>query len=105
MMTDGKLPPSLTAHKRLRGGRMNDREKACPGNDEDWAILENIYLGVATQTEVFELQLRDVEGKPLDRTTAYTLAIAFRRALCFNWLLVLTDMDICTERHFQKPKY
>jgi DEAD/DEAH box helicase domain-containing protein len=82
MMADGVLPPSLFSHKRLRGGRMDDRETICPGNNEDWAILKNIYLGVATQTEVFELQLQDSEGKSLDKITAYTLAIALRRAWC-----------------------
>lgn len=79
-------------HKRLRGGRMNDREKACPGNDEDWAILKNIYLGVATQTEILELQLRGIDGKPLDKSTAYTLAIALRRALCL--LLGIEESEI-----------
>ncbi|NJM12028.1 MAG: DEAD/DEAH box helicase [Synechococcaceae cyanobacterium SM1_2_3] len=31
-------PSALKEHKRLRGGRMNDREKLCPGNESDWAI-------------------------------------------------------------------
>ncbi len=92
MTSDGELPPSLYSHKRLRGGCMDDREKSCPGNDEDWAILENIYLGVATQTEVLELQIRDIDGKPLDKSTAYTLAIAFRRALCL--ILGIEDSEI-----------
>jgi DEAD/DEAH box helicase domain-containing protein len=92
MTAECELPPSLSAHKRLRGGRMDDREKACPGNDEDWAILEKIYLGVATQTEILELQLRDIDGKPLDKSTAYTLAIALRRALCL--LLGIEDSEI-----------
>jgi len=92
MTLDGELPQSLFAHKRLRGGRMDDREKACPGNEGGWAILKNIYLGVTTQTEVLELQLRDIDGKPLDKVTAYTLAIALRRALCL--LLGIEDNEI-----------
>jgi len=92
MALDGELPQSLFAHKRLRGGRVDVRETACPGNEGDWAILKNIYLGVSTQTEVLELQLRDIVGKPLDKLTAYTLAIALRRALCL--LLGIEDSEI-----------
>lgn len=82
MTEKGELPKDFSAHKRLRGGRMDDREKECPGNNEDWAILKGIYLGISTQTEVLELQLRDIEGKPIDQMTAYTLAIALRQAWC-----------------------
>jgi DEAD/DEAH box helicase domain-containing protein len=85
MSAEGDSPGSMSDHKRLRGGRMDDRERACPGNSEDWAILENLFLGIATQTNVLELQLRNVEGKPLDKTTAYTLAVALRQA----WSLIL----------------
>ncbi len=92
MTLDGGIPKSLAAHKRLRGGRMDDREKSCPGNDEDWAILSNIYLGVATQTEVLELQLRDTEGNSLDRSAAYTMAVALRRAWCL--LLGIEECEI-----------
>ncbi len=88
----GEIPLKLVAHKRLRGGRLNDRELTCPGNDDDWAILKNIYLGIATQTEVLELQLRDINGKPLDKITAYTLAIALRSALCL--LLGIEEREI-----------
>lgn len=70
-------------HKRLRGGRLNDREAQCPANDApDWAILRGVRLGVVAHTEVFELQPRDAAQRPIDRTTAYTLAVVLRRALC-----------------------
>lgn len=89
-----KIPPMLLNHKRLRGGKLNDSEKSCPGNDSDWSILKNISLGVSTQTEIFELQLRDSDGQPLDKVTAYTLAIALRRALC--QLLGIEENEIGT---------
>lgn len=69
-------------HKRLRGGRRDDRETACPGNGEDWAIQRELRLGVVTWTEIFELQLLDSSGVPIDRSAAFTLAVALRRALC-----------------------
>lgn len=85
MTAENERPASLTGHKRLRGGRLNDREKACPGNDEDWAIRDGLLLGVVSWTDVLELQLRDpATGKPIDKTTAYTLAVALRRALCLS---------------------
>ena len=94
MLPDGRLPSTFVEnverqrpliHKRLRGGRPNDRETLCPGNHEaSWAVQHNVRLGIATHTEVFELQPRDLSGKPLDQTTAYTLAVALRRALCMT---------------------
>ncbi|WP_020561144.1 DEAD/DEAH box helicase [Thiofilum flexile] len=75
---------SLENHKRLRGGKNDDKEIACPGNDRDWAIKDGLLLGISTQTEVFELQLRDSQGKGINKTIAYTLAVAFRRALCME---------------------
>ncbi|MDD5273950.1 MAG: DUF1998 domain-containing protein [Methylovulum sp.] len=81
MTFDGEPPVTIKGHKRLRGGKMDDRERECPGNNEDWAIIDGIFLGIATKTNVFELQLRDSNGKPLDKTTAYTLSVALRQAL------------------------
>ncbi|HRZ06801.1 MAG TPA: DUF1998 domain-containing protein, partial [Candidatus Competibacteraceae bacterium] len=79
----GLLPGIFKGHQRLRGGRLNDAEKLCPGNDEaSWAIQRNVRLGVVTHTEVFELQLHDADGKPIDRIASYTVAVALRRALC-----------------------
>jgi DEAD/DEAH box helicase domain-containing protein len=92
MLPDDRLPASFVgsvdnqgplSHKRLRGGRLNDNERQCPGNDTpDWAIPRGVRLGVVAQTEVFELQPRDAAQRPLDRVTAFTLAVALRRALC-----------------------
>lgn len=85
MSESAERPATISGHKRLRGGKMDDREKECPGNDEDWAIIDNIFMGIATRTNVLELQLRGHDGKPLDKTTAYTMAIALRQA----WSLLL----------------
>lgn len=81
---DVKRAASLENHRCLRGGKNDDKETACPGNDRDWAIKDGLLLGVSTHTEVFELQLRDEQGKGIDKTMAYTLAVAFRRALCME---------------------
>lgn len=80
---DGERPNSLRDHRRLQGGKRDDREKLCPGNEESWAIQDGLYLGASYLTEVFELQLHDLAGRPV-RTpaAAYTLAVALRRAFC-----------------------
>ncbi len=82
---EGQIPKSFVGHKRLRGGRLNDRERACPGNDEQWAIRTGLVLAVAARTDLIELQLRNlITGRPLDKTTAYTLGVGLRRALCLR---------------------
>jgi ATP-dependent helicase YprA (DUF1998 family) len=81
---DIKRAASFENHRRLRGGKNDDKETTCPGNDRDWAIKDELLLGVLTQTEVFELQLRDAQGKGIDKTIAYSLAVAFRCALCME---------------------
>jgi DEAD/DEAH box helicase domain-containing protein len=70
------------AHKRLRGGKNHDNERACPGSDEPWVIKQELRLGLITHTEILELQLHvPANGRPIDRVTAYSLAVALRRAL------------------------
>jgi ATP-dependent helicase YprA (DUF1998 family) len=83
---------SFKNHKRLRGGKNDDREMACPGNDNDWAIKDNLRLGISTQTEIFELQLNDVQGRGIDGKVAHTLAIALRQALCLE--LGIEDAEV-----------
>ena len=89
MLADARLPGIFAdehgnpiPHQRLRGGKNYDREQACPGSQEPWAIKQGLRLGLVTHTEVLELQLHDpASGRPLDRVTAYSLAVALRRAL------------------------
>lgn len=76
---DGKGKP--VPHKRLRGGKNNDREIECPGSHEPWAIKRSLRLGATTRTEVLELQLHDRVGSPIGRTVAYSLGVILRRAL------------------------
>jgi DEAD/DEAH box helicase domain-containing protein len=65
--SDAKLPGTFAdehgnpkPHKRLRGGKNHDRELACPGSQEPWAIKQELRLGLVTHTEVLELQLHDL---------------------------------------------
>lgn len=88
MMTNDELPlifhdtqGNIIPHKRLRGGKNNDRETECPGSHEEWAIKRNVRLVATTRTDIFELQLHDQKGNPIDRITAYSLGVGLRRAL------------------------
>ena len=95
----GALPSTFKNHQRLRGGRLNEKEQLCPGNGEDWAILREVRLGIATHTEIFELQPCDIDGKPIDRITAYTLAVALRQALCVTLGIEEGEVGVAVAEH------
>ncbi len=90
----GDLPFELQDHFRLRGGKDKNGQSLCPGNDQQWAIKRNQWLGMGVSTDVFELQLTDpVTGVPLnDDVAAYSLATALRQALAEE--LGINDREI-----------
>ena len=92
--TGGTLPFELQDHYRLRGGKERNGQSLCPGNDQQWAIKRNQWLGVGVSTDVFELQLSDpVSGVPLNNdVAAYSLATALRQALAEE--LGINDREI-----------
>ena len=51
----------LNDHKRLRGGKQNDHESVCPGNEIN--AIKELKLGVESNTDVFELQLKYMDSK------------------------------------------
>lgn len=83
MTTQGVRPDSMAGHKRLRGGRNDDSELQCPANAEPGLIKDNLLLGTAVHTDVFELQLRQPDTeRTIDRIQAYSIGVVLRRALC-----------------------
>ena len=96
---DDVRPKILEEHKRLRGGKLNDREAMCPGNSEAWAILDGVRLGVSNRTEIAEIQLHSVAGVPLiDEVTAFTLAVAMKRALAAHIGIEEAELGTTTAR-------
>jgi len=89
-----QLPFQMNEHYRLRGGKEANGESRCQGNDQSWAIKRNQWLGVATSTDVFELQLNDLNsgGAANDERAVYSVAVALRRALAEE--LGITDREI-----------
>jgi DEAD/DEAH box helicase domain-containing protein len=78
-----KLPHEIELHKPLRGGKDRNAQGLCTGNDQQWAIQQGLWLGVARETDVFELQLRDPKSGHVvhDLRAAASLAVALRQAL------------------------
>lgn len=81
METD--LPASMKSHRRLRGGKNNDQETECPGNNNPFAIKRHHALGGEFPTDVFQLQLQDPStGIPIQEESICTsIAVALRQAL------------------------
>lgn len=90
----GDLPTELHDHYRLRGGKEKNGQSLCPGNDQQWAIKRNQWLGMGVSTDVFELQLSNpISGIPLnDDIAAYSLSVALRQALAE--VLGINDREI-----------
>ena len=88
------LPKEMQNHNRLRGGKNASGETLCEGNGEEFAIKRHHWLGVASNTDVFELQLNDPRtGIPISEPTAsFSLAVAMRQALAEE--LGITDREI-----------
>ena len=78
-----ELPTALENHFRLRGGRAPDGRSRCDGCDDEFGIKRQIWLGTESWTDVFELQLHQIDdGEPVAEPAAvYSIAVALRQAL------------------------
>lgn len=70
----------LSGHRRLRGGKADDKEAACPASG--FSIQEGIAFGAPATTDVIELLLRDPErGGPVsDARLVTSVSVALRQA-------------------------
>lgn len=73
----------LKNHRPLRGGKeLRQEDKLCIGNEQPFAIQEQLWLGAEVRTAVFELQLDAFSGRSAESRRAITsLAVALRQAL------------------------
>ena len=104
----GPDPPQMQGHKALRGGSATGPGGDCRGNDADYAIQRNLWLGVSKETDVFELQLRSADlQEALNEVAASSIAVALRRALAdkigvedreIGWAVKPSEMDEAGER-------
>lgn len=99
------LPPSFrsstkTPHKRLRGGRVDNSEEACPGNANRWKIQQNVMLGHDSETDAIELLLRNpVSGAWMnDKVAAFTVAVALRDAIAETMGVISEELGFSTRQ-------
>lgn len=78
--SDERIPQIFDKpHKSLRYKKKDD---FCEGSTNQWLVKRSIHLGYEFQTDIFELQLRDVDGIfNNDTSIMYTIAVALRTAL------------------------
>lgn len=68
-------------HRRLRGAQGGETS-ICEGSHKPFAIKPGLRLGHGIKTDVIELMLWGLDGRPLgDRKVAYSLAVALRSAI------------------------
>lgn len=77
-----ELPSEMRGHKRLRSGRRVDCSDLCPVLPDSFRIKRRIALGVATTTDVLEIQLCSAESQAWldDEDIGVTIAVALRRS-------------------------
>ncbi len=78
----GELPEVFKKpHKRLRGGTV-DGSRECSGSQDSWKVKPCVHLVHHDTTDVFELQLKNLETKCYldDKIVATTLAVSIRSA-------------------------
>jgi DEAD/DEAH box helicase domain-containing protein len=72
----------LRVHKRLRGGRDKENISICKGNENSFAIRENVLLVGRFQTDFFELRCKGENGKLInDETTLYSVGQVISKSL------------------------
>jgi hypothetical protein len=81
MSKEGELPKTFEKpHTKLR--MRGEKGTFCEGSDDPWRVKKGITLGHETWTDVFEIQVKLVNGMWLnDLSTARTLSVALRDAL------------------------
>lgn len=89
-------------HFRLRGGKGKEGKSICPGSDDVWKVKQNVFLGHDSETDAFEVLLRDPETHKwlADDVVAYTLAVAIRSVLAQE-LGILEEELGCASREIR----
>lgn len=73
---------SLNGHTRLRGGKNKNNNSICSGNDNPYAIRNNVLLVGRFQTDFFEIRCKDINGVLIkDETTLYSLGQSISKSL------------------------
>ena len=88
--SEREVPDALQdGHPRLRGGKKRDGSSRCTGTG--FAIQRGLSLGGSRTTDVFEVQLFELQ----DRGAALSLGIALRRAFCGRLGIEEQEVGVC----------
>ena len=72
----------LVNHKRLRGGKKENSDTICEGNDNSFSIRKNVILGGRYQTDFCEIRIKDKKGNySNDESLLYSLGVIFTKTL------------------------
>lgn len=71
----------LDNHRRLRGGKAENDNVACTGNNVSYAIKENVILGGRFKTDYAEIRIRKDGIYSNDESLLYTLGAVFTKQL------------------------
>ncbi len=93
-------PSKLIAHKRLRGGKNQNNEVLCGGNDNTFAIRNNVMLVGRFQTDFFEIRCRDAQGGLInDEATLYSLGLVLAKSLCTYLAIEEQEVDFGIKKY------
>ncbi|MFM1963400.1 MAG: hypothetical protein RLZZ172_2245 [Bacteroidota bacterium] len=93
-------PSKLVAHKRLRGGINNNNNALCGGNDNNFAIHNNVMLVGRFQTDFFEIRCRDAQGALInDEATLYSLGLVLAKSLCTYLAIEEQEVDFGIKKY------
>ena len=105
---EGEVPEVMynPPHFRLRGGKESDHEKHCPGNDNVWALKQDLWLAGEDTTSVLELRLNDpVTEMPIkDKVVAWSLGYALRYGLVNKLGINSQEVSVAVQEVFD-PVY
>ncbi|AYO57326.1 hypothetical protein CO230_03820 [Chryseobacterium sp. 6424] len=72
----------LENHKRLRGGKNQNENDICEGNENKYSIRKNVILGGRYQTDFCEVRIREKNGEySNNESLLYSLGVIFTKTL------------------------
>lgn len=86
-------PIVLNGHTRLRGGKNADNNAICIGNDNPYAIRNNVLLVGRFQTDFFEIRCKDANGQLIsNETILYSLGQVISK--CLTTFLGIEEQEV-----------
>ncbi len=84
----------LTGHTRLRGGRTIENDTLCSGNNDTYAIKDNVLLGGRIKTDLVELRFLDENQRLVsDDETIWSLGVVLTKSLAINLGIEEDELD------------